>query len=174
MLFVLCSLNIEAQGWDDDALPMYIYEYTDEYEGYTYLYTAINKGIQFIKTDSSYILSASIKAPVKEISDGFYVKFRNGDIWKKHADAPVTTGPISYHGQSFAYISRYGFAGSGTVTTPKCTYMVSVQLSAEEIQMFKSKPIVGFKIGDFREDFAPSKGKALMKRFRKLVNYEPE
>ena len=177
LVFITCSLNIYAQGWDDDGLPMYIHEYVDEYEDYSHFYVTANTGIQFIRrNDSTYFITASILAQTNvEASDGFYVKFRNGDIWKKHANAPVAQGPVSYHGNSFAYISRYGFALGNSVATSKCSYMVSIPLdSPDEIQMFKSNPIVGFKISDFRKDFAPSKGKALMKRFRKLVEFEPD
>ncbi len=138
----------------------------DEYTNDSYEYVEIKKGLKMVRMqDSSYHLIGSLKNDVIDPEPGFYVKFHDGEIWAR-ADAEVRMGPKSLHSSGVSNYIGLGITVGHAITTSKCTYVATVKLAEDDLDLFKTKLVAGFKVGPYKvKDFYKPGYK-----FRKRVN----
>lgn len=140
--------------------------YHDEYTNDSYDYVEIKKGLKMVRMrDSSYHLIGSLKNDVIEPESGFYVKFNDGEIWER-PDVEVRMGPKSLHSGGVSNYIGLGISVGHAVTTSNCTYVATFKLVEEDLDLFKTKVVTGFKVGPYKvKDFYKPGYK-----FRKRVN----
>ena len=123
--------------------------------------------------DSSYYLTGALQNEVTESESGLYVKFRDGEIWSK-PNSEVRMGPLSWKTKGASiYTGLLGVSVHEAISTANCTYVASEKLSEEELELFKTKIVSGFKVGPYRVKDFYKPGQKFRKRVNRLAGVKP-
>lgn len=145
LIVILCvfgSLNMNAQCKIDI--------YQDEYTGRSQKSVNIMvrgafRMLKVVKSDNGkYYLRGIIGGAVGKLYTGFHVKFTDGTVWNR-PDADVDFGRCDHTG---------------------CAYEAFELLTADDVQIFNTKTISGWKIGVQKQNLSNGKGN----KFRVRIN----